>query len=78
MSNTLAKIEIQKQIIEKVVKHLTSLGNDIYYQSTINICSEIHDIIKAKKFLSKEDTAMVAKLNHKEIQSLLSCSTSCC
>lgn len=78
MNEELTKVDIQKQIIERIVNHLSSLGSDMYYESTMNICHEIKNVIKDGKLLNKTDTELVKNLNPKDIQSLLSYNSNCC
>jgi hypothetical protein len=72
------KVNIQKDIIDRIVKHLSTLGSDMYYAPTINICHEIQDIINQKNFLKEEEQDMVNDLDANGIQSLLSYSSNCC
>ena len=72
------KVDIQQDIIDRIVKHLSTLGSDMYYSPTINICYEIQGIINQKTFLKKEEQEMVANLDANEIQSLLRYSSNCC
>ena len=74
----MTKIEIQKQIIDKIVKYLSSLGSDMYYSPTVDICYEVKSIIKSKKLLSSEETDFVSNLKPHDIQSLMSYNSSCC
>jgi hypothetical protein len=78
MKEETKKVVIQRDIIDKIVKHLSSLGNDMYYASTINICHEIHGVIQSGKFISKEEKDIVGHLDAKDIQSLISYSSNCC
>ena len=72
------KVDIQKDIIDRIVKHLSSLGSDMYYIPTIDICHEIQGVIKQKTFLNVEEQEMVANLDAHGIQSLLSYNSNCC
>ncbi len=71
-------IDDQKIIIDKIVNHLSSLGSSMYYESTINICREIHEIIKNKSLLNKNENDSVSMLSPDDIQILLSYNSSCC
>ncbi|MGK0367482.1 MAG: hypothetical protein ACI9QD_000618 [Thermoproteota archaeon] len=71
------KVSIQKDIIDRIVKYLSTLGS-LYNAPTINICHEIQGVIKEKNFLSREEQNMVANLDAHGIQSLLSYSSNCC
>jgi hypothetical protein len=72
------KINIQKDIIDRIVKHLSTLGSDMYYAPTINICQEIQGVINQKVFLKAEEQDMVNGLDANGIKSLLSYSSNCC
>lgn len=72
------KINEQKQVITKIVSHLSKMGNDIYYISTNDLCHEIKREINEKNILSKDDIELVSNLGTNEIKSLLTCSSSCC
>jgi hypothetical protein len=78
MKDEKKKVDIQKDIIERIVKHLSTLGSDMYYSPTINICHEIQGVIKKQNFLTREEQEMVANLDAHGIQSLLSYSSNCC
>ena len=71
-------IEKQKIVIDKIVNHLSTLGQSLYYEPTINICHEIYNIIHNEKFLKQKDKEAVIKLDSKDIQVLLSYNSSCC
>jgi hypothetical protein len=71
-------VEEQKIIIDKIVTHLSRLGSDMYYESTINICHEIHEIIRKENFFKKTETDAVINLDANDIQTLLSYNSSCC
>jgi hypothetical protein len=71
-------VEEQKIIIDKIVTHLSSLGSDMYYESTINICHKVHEIIRKENFLKKTEKDAVINLNANDIQTLLSYNSSCC
>jgi len=72
------KIDIQKDIIDRIVQHLSTLGSDMYYAPTIDICHEIQGVIKKKNFLTREEQEIVVNLDAHEIKSLLSNSSNCC
>ncbi len=68
----------QKVIVDKIVDHLNSQGSDMYYESTINICREIHHVIQKESFLNHEEKEIVGQLTPHDIQNLLSYNSSCC
>ena len=70
--------ERQKAIIEKIVSHLASQGSSMYYESTINICHEIHNIIHNEEFLDLKEKEDVKNLGARDIQNFLSYNSSCC
>lgn len=71
-------ISKQKAIIDKIVSHLATLGTSFYYESTIDVCSEVYNTIHDKDFLNREDKEIVEKLSARDIQILLSYNSSCC
>lgn len=72
------KIEKQKEIIEKLVNYLSTQSESYYYDSTINICREIHHIIQSKEYLNNQQSELVETLSTQDIQTLLSYNSSCC
>lgn len=71
-------VEEQKMIINKIVSHLSTLGSDMYYEPTINICHAIQAMFKKDNFLDKREKELVHNLDHNDIQILLSYNSSCC
>ncbi|MCO4795250.1 MAG: hypothetical protein KC493_16145 [Bacteriovoracaceae bacterium] len=77
-NNEPSLINRQKEIINKVVNHLSGVGFSLYYESTINVCHEIHDIIQNGDLLDHDDKKEVIDLDSNDIQVLLSYKSSCC
>ena len=71
-------IEKQKEIIELIVSHLAKSSESFYYDSTMNICREIHHIINEDSLLNRQQKEIVQALTPNDIQTLLSYNSNCC
>ena len=71
-------IDIKKKIIAKVVSHLASKDESLYYEPTINICQDIYNCIQKGSYLSSKEKELTIDLSPEDIQILLSYSSSCC
>lgn len=64
--------EKQRRIIEQLVSELSQLDPNFYYQSTSEIAHILKDYIINDAALDREDKELVANLDVKDLQVILS------
>lgn len=64
--------EVQKEILNKMIREISKTNMDMYYSSHSDMANEVEIAISEKKFLTREELDNVKDLKATDISILLS------